>query len=88
MTRGDTLAQVVLALADGATCLSDLAALRAQPDVFGPMGSDATLWLTPALVDACGSATTRAAGRSVLDRSRANSPRPSFRTPAIAYPLR
>lgn len=43
---GRTLAQVVLALADGATCLSDLAALRAQPAVFGPVASEATVWRT------------------------------------------
>jgi Transposase DDE domain group 1 len=43
---GRTLAQVVLALADGATCLSDLAALRAQPTVFGAVGSEATVWRT------------------------------------------
>jgi Transposase DDE domain group 1 len=43
---GRTLAQVVLALADGATCLSDLAAMRAQPAVFGSVGSEATVWRT------------------------------------------
>lgn len=43
---GRTLAQVVLALADGATCLSDLAALRAQPALFGPVASPATVWRT------------------------------------------
>ena len=37
---GGTLAQMVLGLADGATCLSDLAALRAQPTVFGPAPSN------------------------------------------------
>ena len=39
-----TLAQVVLALADGATCLSDLAALRAQPAEFGEVASEARVW--------------------------------------------
>jgi hypothetical protein len=43
---GRTLAQVVLALADGATCLSDLAAVRAQPAMFGPVASEATVWRT------------------------------------------
>jgi len=43
---GRTLSQVVLALADGATCLSDLAALRAQPAMFGSVGSEATVWRT------------------------------------------
>lgn len=35
---------MVLALADGATCLSDLAAFRAQPTMFGPAPSEATVW--------------------------------------------
>jgi len=43
---GRTLAQVVLGLADGATCLSDLAALRAQPGMFGPVASEPTVWRT------------------------------------------
>ncbi len=43
---GRTLAQVVLAIADGATCLSDIAGLRAQPAMFGPVASDATVWRT------------------------------------------
>ena len=43
---GRTLAHMVLALADGATCLADLAGLRAQPDVFGPVASEATVWRT------------------------------------------
>ena len=43
---GRTLTQVVLALADGATALSDVAVLRDQPTMFGPVASDATLWRT------------------------------------------
>jgi hypothetical protein len=43
---GRTLAQMVLALADGATCLSDLAAVRAQPAMFGNVASEATVWRT------------------------------------------
>ena len=43
---GRTLAQMILALADGATCLSDIAALRSQPAMFGPVASDATVWRT------------------------------------------
>lgn len=42
---GRTLAQMVLAVADGATCLSDLAVVRAQP-VFGLVASEATVWRT------------------------------------------
>src|SRR5215211_1064556 len=43
---GRTLAQVVLALADGADCLSDLAGLRDQPSLFGAVASQATAWRT------------------------------------------
>ena len=43
---GRTLAQIVLALADGATCLTDVAVLRDQPTMFGPVASEATVWRT------------------------------------------
>jgi Transposase DDE domain group 1 len=43
---GRSLAQVVLGLADGATCLSDLAVLRDQPRLFGQVGSQTTIWRT------------------------------------------
>ena len=43
---GRTLAQVVVALADGATCVSDLAVLRDQPALMGQVGSQATIWRT------------------------------------------
>jgi hypothetical protein len=51
---GRTLAQVVLGLADGATCLSDLAALRAQPGMFGAVASEATVWRSFDCVPGCG----------------------------------
>jgi len=63
---GRTLAQMVLALADGATCLSDLAAIRAQPTVFGPVASEATVWRTfdhVGSVELRGIAAARAAAR-------------------------
>jgi hypothetical protein len=43
---GRTLAQVVLALADGAGCVSDLAGLRDQQALFGPVPSHPTAWRT------------------------------------------
>ncbi|MCP4963503.1 MAG: IS1380 family transposase, partial [Actinomycetia bacterium] len=43
---GRTLTQMILALADGATCLSDLASIRGQPAMFGPVASEATVWRT------------------------------------------
>mgnify|MGYP001818922746 CR=1 FL=1 len=64
---GRTLAQMVLALADGATCLSDLAAIRAQPTVFGPVASAATVWRTfdhVGSVELRGIAAARAAARA------------------------
>ncbi len=43
---GRTLTQMVLTLADGGTCVSDLAALRDQPALFGPVASHPTTWRT------------------------------------------
>jgi hypothetical protein len=43
---GMTLAQMVVALADGAECVSDLAVLRDQPALFGPVASQPTAWRT------------------------------------------
>jgi hypothetical protein len=43
---GVTLAQMVVALADGATCVSDLATLRDQPGLFGRVASQSTAWRT------------------------------------------
>lgn len=63
---GRTLAQMVLALADGATCLSDLAAVRSQHSMFGSVASEATVWRTfdqVASVELRGIASARAAAR-------------------------
>ncbi len=63
---GRTLAQMILALADGATCLSDLAAIRSQRSMFGPVASEATVWRTfdqIGPVELRGIATARAAAR-------------------------
>ena len=43
---GRTMAQMVLALADGASCVSDLAVLRDQPVLAGTVASEATVWRT------------------------------------------
>jgi hypothetical protein len=37
---------MIVALADGATCVSDLAVLRDQPALFGPVASHPTTWRT------------------------------------------
>lgn len=43
---GRTIAQMTLALADGATALSDIAVLRNQPAIAGTVPSDPTVWRT------------------------------------------
>lgn len=49
--RGEVLTDLAIAIADGATTISDLAVLRDQPELFGPVASHATTWRTLAAVD-------------------------------------
>jgi hypothetical protein len=49
--RGEVLTDLVVAIADGAETISDLATLRDQPDLFGPVASHPTVWRTLAAVD-------------------------------------
>jgi Transposase DDE domain group 1 len=42
--RGRLLAQVAVMLAGGGVCVSDMAALRHQPELFGSVASDPTIW--------------------------------------------
>ncbi len=63
---GRTLGQMALALADGAICLSDLAAVRAQESMFGQVASEASVWRTftqIGSVESRGIAAARAAER-------------------------
>jgi hypothetical protein len=41
---GAVLRDLIVMLADGGDCLSDLAALREQPELFGPVASTPTAW--------------------------------------------
>ena len=41
---GVVLTHLAIAIADGADCLSDLAILREQQELFGPVTSQATAW--------------------------------------------
>lgn len=41
---GVVLTHVAVAIANGADCLSDVAVLRAQPELFDPIASQATVW--------------------------------------------
>jgi len=49
--RGEVLTDLIVAIADGAETISDLATLRDQPDLFGPVASHPTVWRTLAAVD-------------------------------------
>ncbi|MDX6584623.1 MAG: hypothetical protein QOI10_3807, partial [Solirubrobacterales bacterium] len=42
--RGRLLAQVAVMLAGGGECVTDMAALRDQPELFGDVASSATIW--------------------------------------------
>jgi hypothetical protein len=42
--RGKVLRDLVVMLADGGDCVSDLAGLRQQPDLFGEVASTSTAW--------------------------------------------
>jgi Transposase DDE domain group 1 len=56
------LRDLAVMLADGGDCLSDLAVLRDQPELFGPVASTPTAWrvLDRIARDACGLARLRA----------------------------
>jgi hypothetical protein len=41
---GVVLTQLAVMLADGGDCLADIAVLRQQPELFGRVGSDPTVW--------------------------------------------
>lgn len=41
---GRALVHMAIAVADGGDCLSDLSTVRSQPDVFGAVASDPTMW--------------------------------------------
>lgn len=64
--RGRVLVDLAVALADGATTLSDIRVLADQPAVFGAVASVATVWRTLAALDAAAQdriAQARAAAR-------------------------
>jgi hypothetical protein len=49
--RGEVLTDLAVAIAGGAETISDVAVLRDQPDLFGPVASHPTVWRTLAAVD-------------------------------------
>ena len=50
--RGRALSDTAVMIADGGRVLSDLATLRDQSELFGPVASDPTLWRTLNDIDA------------------------------------
>ena len=57
--RGRVLTQLAVAIADGATTMSDVAVLRHQPDLFGEVVSTPTVWRMLCALDEDGLARTR-----------------------------
>ena len=67
---GKTLLDLALAVAMGGDCLSDVAMLRAEPQVFGPVASDPTM---SRLVETLAAAGPRAL--TAIRQARSDSPR-------------
>jgi len=66
--RGQVLTHLAVAIADGATTLSDIAVLRHQPDLFGCVASAPTVWRT--LTALTGETLTRIAAARAAARRR------------------
>jgi hypothetical protein len=68
---GRVLRDLAVLLADGGDCLSDLAVLRNQPELFGPVASTATAWrvVERAASDELGLAGIRAARAQARGRA-------------------
>ncbi|MBR7826389.1 IS1380 family transposase [Actinospica sp. MGRD01-02] len=58
---GRVAVDLAVLLADGGEAISDLAVLREQPEVFGPVASDPTAWRVLNSIDAAGIARLRGA---------------------------
>ncbi len=76
---GRVLADVAVLLADGGQAIADLAVLRDQPALFGPVASDATCWRVLAQVEEAGLAELKRARAQARERAwllRAEAGRP------------
>lgn len=76
--RGDVLTDLAIAIADGATTISDLAVLRDQPELFGAVASHATTWRALAAVDDAALARIKAARAKARARAWAAGADPGF----------
>lgn len=76
--RGDVLVDLAVAIADGAETISDLAVLRDQPDLFGPVASHPTVWRTLAAIDEAGLDRIKTARAEARARAWAAGADPGF----------
>lgn len=76
--RGQVLVDVAVMLADGGETISDVAVLRDQPDLFGDVGSHATVWRTLDAVDDAALARIKAARAQARARAWAAGADPGF----------
>jgi Transposase DDE domain group 1 len=79
---GRVLADLAVAIADGAECISDIAVLADQPALFGAVASDSTVWRLLERLDGrrlADVAAVRAAARQAVWAQRAQ-------TTGRAYP--
>ena len=88
---GRVLTDVAVLLADGGQTISDLAVLRHQPGLFGPVASTATAWRVLDSVDdtvlaALKRARAEARERAWLLRAEAGRPVPTVRCGGVAVP--
>ena len=78
---GRVLVDMAVAVADGATTISDVAVLEHQPGLFGPVASDSTCWRLLDRLDQptlAGIAAARAAAREVAWAQHAETHRRAF----------
>nr|WP_277605893.1 IS1380 family transposase [Glycomyces sp. L485] len=66
---GRVMCDVAVGLVDGASCIEDLAALRAEPDLFGPLASSSTIWRTLDDINGAALERLRAARAAALERA-------------------
>jgi hypothetical protein len=90
-TPGRVLTDLAVLLADGGETITDLAVLRHQPDLFGPVASTATAWRVLDSIDGgvlseLKRARAVARERAWLLRGEAGRPVPTLRCGGIAVP--
>jgi hypothetical protein len=90
-TPGRVLTDLAVMLADGGVAIGDLAVLRDQPDLFGPVASTATAWrvldsVDDPLLERLKAARAVARERAWLLRAEAGRPVPAVRCAGVVVP--